>query len=78
MSPASKLDELEIVKCSVKIEHLEETIKELKQELRNQRRQKIETQRQITNTRLAIYLTIASVIGGIMVTIFEKIIELVV
>lgn len=71
MSPASKEEWATVKECSVKISHLEDTIKELKLEIRNKKKEKIESQRDISNKKLAIYLTFASVLGAVMIKIIE-------
>ena len=73
MSPASKEEWATIKECSVKISHLEDAFKELKQELRNERKEKVETRRHISNRRLAIYLALASIFGGVIVKILDLI-----
>ena len=78
MSPAKKEEWAKVVECETRIRHLEETVKELKQELRNKRKEEVEGKRYISNRRLALYLCIASIFGGIAVTCFDKLLEILV
>ena len=71
MSPASKEEYATIKECVVRIVHLEESLKELKEEARNRIKEKVETQRYISNRRLALYLTIASFLGAIACKILD-------
>lgn len=71
MSPASKEEWAKITECITRIQYLENSVKELKQELRNQRKEKVETQRYISNRRLGFYLAIASFLGAIMCKILD-------
>ena len=71
MNPTSKEEWATITECSVKIKYLEEIVKELKQEIRNKTKEKIESQRYVSNRRLAMYLTIASIFGAVLVKILE-------
>jgi chromosome segregation ATPase len=65
MSPlSSKRDIVVLTECATKIEHLEETVKELKQELSELRKEKKENKNRISDRRFAIYLLIASILGG--------------
>lgn len=65
MSPASKEEWGTIKECAAKIKYLEETVKELRQELRTQRQEKIESKRRISDRRLGFYIAVASIIGYI-------------
>jgi len=76
LSPANKEEYATIKECVVKIKHLEESLKDLKQEARNRIKEKVETQRYISNTRLAIYLTSASILGGFIFKIVEFLFDL--
>ena len=78
MSPASKKELTKLIECDIRIKHLEETVKELKQELRNKREESVEGKRYISNRRLALYLCIASIFGGIAITCFDKLLEILV
>lgn len=80
MSPALEEDWviIKITECTTKIQHLEETIKEIKNERRNQRKEGVESQRYISNRRLAIYLCIASTFGGMVVTFLDKLLDILV
>ena len=71
MSPATKEEWAKITECNLRIQHLEEVVKELKQELRNQRKERVESERYISNRRLAIYLAVASILGGCAVKIID-------
>lgn len=53
-----------ITECATKIRYLEETVKEIKQELRDLRIEKNKHKERISDRRLATYLAIASIIGG--------------
>lgn len=74
MSPTSKKEWAVITECKIRIKHLEEVVKELKEELKNHRKEGVETRRYISNRRLVIYLAIASILGGIVVKLFELLI----
>ena len=74
MSPASKKEWTTVRECKIKIEHLENEIKELKQEFRELRRAKAEKEQKISDRRLVTYLVLASIAGGIIVKAFEWII----
>jgi hypothetical protein len=71
MTPASKEEWATIRECITRIQHVEESVKELKQEMRNQKKESVESHRYISNRRLSIYLTIASLLGAIAVKIIE-------
>lgn len=71
MTPTTKEEWATITECSVKIKYLEEIVKELKQEIRNKKKEKVESQRHMSNRRLTICLTIASISGAVVVKIFE-------
>lgn len=72
MSPLSREDlVIKLTECVTKIQHLEETVKELKENLRNKTKDKIESKRYISNKRLAIYIGIASVSVNIMVEVVK-------
>ena len=77
MSPASKNEYAKITECYTRIGFIERQLKELKEDLRKQTEQEIEKKRYVSNKRLAIYLAIASILGGIMLTIVERLIDLI-
>ena len=76
MSPSAEEKWATIVECKTRIGHLEEVFKELKQQLRNQRKEKIESRRHISDKRLGIYLATASIIGYIACEIAKWLISL--
>lgn len=72
MSPILKEDLLvTITECTTKIQRIEDDIKELKQQLKDQRKEKIESQRRISDRRLTIYLAIAAIFGGFLIKILD-------
>ena len=72
MSPfKSKRDIVILTECATKIEHLEEAVKELKQELAELRRENKKDKERISNRRLAIYLALASIFGASLIKIGE-------
>lgn len=71
MTPATKDEFAKITECYTKIQHLEEAVREIKEELKTRKKEEVETQRYISNRRLALYLTIASILGGIVVKLLE-------
>lgn len=75
LSPANKEEYATIKECVVKIKHLEESLKDLKQEARNRIKEKVDTQRYISNRRLAIYLAIASFLGAFVCKILDWLIH---
>jgi len=75
VTPATKEEFAKIAECYTKIQHLEESIREIKEELRNLRGERTESQQYISNRKLAIYLTIASILGGFLVKIFEWLLQ---
>jgi len=77
MSPLSREDlVIKITECITKIQHLENDVKELRKEVRNRKKENVESQRYISNRRLAIYLVIASIFGGIIVEVVKWLISL--
>lgn len=76
MSPASKEEYAELAICKTKIGNIEEYIKELKQEVADLRKEKKENKERISDRLLAIYLTIATLggglVGGIALGIVQK------
>jgi DNA topoisomerase VI subunit B len=74
MSPASKKEWAVVTECKTEIKHLEEVVRELKEELKNHKKEGVETQRYISNRKLAIYLATASILGGIVVKLLELLI----
>jgi len=75
MSPMNKEEWGQLRECTTRIQHLEETIKDLKQEIMDLRKEKKETQNRISDRRLAIYLAFASIIGGVVVAIIQHFIK---
>jgi hypothetical protein len=63
-----------VTECKTRIQHLEETVKELKQELKTHIKEGFETQRYMNNRRLLIYLAIASILGGFLSKLLELLI----
>jgi dynactin complex subunit len=60
-----------VIECKTRIEYLEETVKELKQELKNHEKEDVKTQRYISDRRLAIYLAITSILSGFAIMLIE-------
>jgi hypothetical protein len=71
MSPLSKKELVTLTECATKIQHLEEAVRELKQEVGGLRKEKKESRQRISDRRLAIYLTAASILGGLILKIIE-------
>lgn len=63
-----------VTECKTRIQHLEETVKELKQELKTHTKEGVETQRYISNRKLTTYLAMSSILGGIVVKLLELLI----
>lgn len=53
-----------LIECHTKINYLEGTVKELKQELADVRKEKTHENERISDKRLAIYLASASIVTG--------------
>jgi len=78
MATASKSEWAVITECKTRITHLEENIKELKEELKNHKKEGVETQRYISDRRLALYIGITSAVasfsGGFIVWLLQRIV----
>ena len=53
-----------LTECYTKINYLEETVKELKQEIADIRKEKKHESERISDKRLAIYITTATIVSG--------------
>ena len=76
MSPVSRKELVTLTECRVRIEHLENTITELKQELAELRKERKENQQRLSDRRLAIYLTLSSILGAAILKIIEWLLNL--
>lgn len=75
MSPANKEEWATIRECTVRIKHLEESLKDLKHEMRNQVKDRVERKRYISHKRLSIYLAAAAILGAIACQILDFLIR---
>lgn len=78
MTPASKNEFAKITECDTRIKHLEKDLKELKEDFKSHIKEETETKRYVSNKRLAIYLAIASIFGGIITATVIKLLDLLV
>ncbi len=65
--PASRKDIEDLAICKTKIEHIEESIKELKEQISEQIKEKNHKEERISDRRLAIYLAFASILGAAII-----------
>ena len=72
----SKKELIKITENRTNIKHLEQAIREMKKEIKDLRKERVENQRFISNRRLAIYLAIASILGGIIDEVVKWLISL--
>ena len=71
MTPATKSEFAKITECYIRIQYLEQQIKDLQEALQRQKESETQTQRYISNRRLMIYIAIASITGGTLVKLLE-------
>lgn len=72
MSPASKQEFGTLVVCQTKIKHLEEQIKDLKEEFASFKNEQKASKERISDRRLSAYPVIASIVGGLVVGIILR------
>jgi len=75
MSPATKEEYSKLTECKTKIEYLEVELKEIKQALADHVKEEKEKKERITDRRLAVYLALSSITGGLAVGLVLLVIQ---
>ena len=74
-SPTSREDLIKLTECIVKIEQLEASLKRLKEDIEKERDKKIETRRYVSDRKLTIYVTFASIVTGVVLKLLDLVFQ---